>query len=94
MNKPIPINSLRYNDKGNVHMDFHGATNTTIEFIIKKYGLETMNDIFKKVGNDVYADIKQHIKAGNINMLAKHWQHFFDRKVLIIQFLLRKMKLF
>ena len=42
--------SLRYRDKGNVHMDFHGATNTTIEFIIKKYGVNIMNDIFKKVG--------------------------------------------
>ena len=39
-----------------------------------------MNDIFKKVGNDVYADIKEHINAGNINMLAEHWQHFFDRE--------------
>ena len=61
-------------------MDFHGATNTTIEFIIKKYGVETMNDIFKKVGNDVYADIKKNIKEGNIKVLAKHWQHFFDRE--------------
>ena len=50
-------NDLRYNDAGNVHMDFHGATNTTIEFIINKYGIETMNDIFKKVGNDVYKNI-------------------------------------
>ena len=72
--------SLRYRDKGNVHMDFHGATNTTINFIIEKYGIETMNDIFKKVGNDVYADIKKHIQSGNINMLAEHWQHFFDRE--------------
>ena len=39
--------SLRYHDKGNVHMDFHGATNTTINFIIEKYGIKTMNDIFK-----------------------------------------------
>ena len=76
----INSTSLRYHDKGNVHMDFHGATNTTIDFIIEKYGLETMNDIFKKVGNDVYTDIKQHINSGNINMLAKHWQHFFDRE--------------
>ena len=72
--------SLRYRDKGNVHMDFHGATNTTINFIIEKYGIETMNDIFKKVGNDVYADIKSHIKSGNIKVLAEHWQHFFDRE--------------
>ena len=41
-----------------------------------------MNDIFKKVGNDVYADIKEHIYAGNINMLAEHWQHFFGQRLL------------
>ena len=80
MKNKTTLNTLRYNDQGNVHMDFHGATNTTIDFIIKKYGIETMNDIFKKVGNDVYADIKEHINAGNINMLAEHWQHFFDRE--------------
>ena len=80
MNKKNLKHNLRYNDKGNVHMDFHGATNTTIEFIIKKYGVEAMNDIFKKVGNEVYADIKKHLNEGNIKMLAKHWQHFFDRE--------------
>ena len=32
--------SLRYRDKGNVHMDFHGATNTTINFIIEKVVLK------------------------------------------------------
>ena len=80
MNNTLSKKSLRYSDKGNVHMDFHGATNTTIEFIIKKYGIETMNDIFKKVGNVVYKDIKKHIQSGNIEMLAKHWKHFFDRE--------------
>ena len=75
MNNKTTTNTLRYNDQGNVHMDFHGATNTTIDFIIKKYGIETMNDIFKKVGNDVYANIKEHINAGNktfSNYLTKH----------------------
>ena len=49
---------------------------------------------FKKVGNHVYKDIKDHIKKGNIKMLAKHWQHFFDRKMLIIIFPLMMKKLF
>ena len=62
VNKNNLDQKLRYNDGGNVHMDFHGATNTTIEFIINKYGIDTMNDIFKKVGNNVYKDIKDHIK--------------------------------
>ena len=36
VNKNNLDQKLRYNDGGNVHMDFHGATNTTIEFIINK----------------------------------------------------------
>ena len=80
MNNKTKTNTLRYNDQGNVHMDFHVATNTAINFIIEKYGIETMNDIFKKVGNNVYAAIKKHIKSGNIKVMADHWQHFFDRE--------------
>lgn len=80
MNKIQNDDKLRYQDKGNVHMDFHGATNTTIEFIIKKYGLNVMNDIFMKVGKNVYKDIHEKIKEGNIQVLAQHWQYFFDRE--------------
>ena len=70
MNKNNLDQKLRYNDGGNVHMDFHGATNTTIEFIINKYGIDTMNDIFKKVGNDVYKDIKDHIKNAKVSRIS------------------------
>ena len=61
-------------------MDFHGASNTTIEFIIKKYGLDVMNDIFLKVGKNVYKDIRENIKNGDIKVLAEHWRYFFDRE--------------
>lgn len=71
---------LRYQEGGNVHMDFHGATNTTIDFIIKNYGIEMMDQIFAKVGKDVYSDIRRHLVAGNAGELVKHWRHFFDRE--------------
>lgn len=71
---------LRYQEGGNVHMDFHGATNTTIDFIVKNYGIEVMDQIFAKVGKDVYADIRRHLVAGNAGELVKHWRHFFDRE--------------
>jgi predicted ArsR family transcriptional regulator len=74
-NKP-----LRYNEGGNVHMDFHGATNTTIDFIIENYGIDAMDDIFARVGKEVYADIRSHLRAGNAGELVKHWHHFFDRE--------------
>lgn len=72
--------SLRYNEDGNVHLDFHGATNTTIDFIVGRYGIEAMHEIFAKVGKDVYRDIREHLMAGDANELVKHWQHFFERE--------------
>jgi len=71
---------LRYNEGGNVHMDFHGAANTTIDFIIKNYGIDVMDEIFTRVGQDVYADIRAHLLDGNAGELVKHWRHFFDRE--------------
>lgn len=71
---------LRYNEGGNVHMDFHGATDTTIEFIIKTYGIDIMDEIFARVGQKVYADIRAHLLDGNAGELVKHWRHFFDRE--------------
>ncbi|MCJ8323649.1 MAG: hypothetical protein HRU29_07930 [Rhizobiales bacterium] len=71
---------LRYNDDGNVHMDFHVATNTTIDFIIERFGMEAMDQIFERVGKDVYANLREHLMNGNSAELVKHWRHFFDRE--------------
>ena len=71
---------LRYNEGGNVHLDFHGATNTTIDFIVSRYGIDAMHEIFKKVGRDVYQDIRGHLMAGDSLELVKHWRHFFERE--------------
>ncbi len=75
-----PDTPLRYNEDGNVHLDFHGATNTTIEFIVSRYGVEAMHEIFRKVGHDVYQDIRRHLMAGDADELVKHWQYFFERE--------------
>ncbi len=75
-----PDKPLRYNEAGNVHLDFHGATNTTIDFIVSRYGIEAMHEIFRKVGRDVYQDIRGHLMAGDALELIKHWRHFFERE--------------
>ncbi|MBI4922708.1 MAG: hypothetical protein HY834_13255 [Devosia nanyangense] len=71
---------LRYNEDGNVHLDFHGAVNTTIDFIVSRYGIEAMHEIFARVGKDVYRDIRGHLLAGDADELVRHWQHFFERE--------------
>ncbi len=72
--------TLRYAEEGEVHLDFHGATNTTIEFIIARYGAEAMDAIFKKVGKDVYRSIHEDLVAGDSAQLVAHWRHFFERE--------------
>ncbi|MDB5506678.1 MAG: hypothetical protein JWR75_1316 [Devosia sp.] len=71
---------LRYAEEGEVHLDFHGATNTTIDFIIGKFGLAAMDEIFRKVGKDVYRSIHEDLIAGDTGQLVAHWRHFFTRE--------------
>ena len=79
MQKP-PEQPLRYQEEGNVHLDFHGAVNTTIDFIVARYGVEVLHEIFARVGKDVYADLRRHLKEGDLNEMVRHWRHFFARE--------------
>ncbi|MCX5494740.1 hypothetical protein OSH11_08505 [Kaistia dalseonensis] len=72
--------SLRYQEGGNVHLDFHGAINTTIDFIVERFGVAAMDAIFASVGRDVYAGIRRDLLAGDTRQLVAHWRHFFDRE--------------
>ena len=71
---------LRYQEDGNVHLDFHGAVNTTINFIVERYGVGALHEIFRRVGTDVYRDLRSHLMAGDRDELVRHWQHFFTRE--------------
>ena len=72
--------TMRYEEGGNVHLDFHGAANTTIDFIVERFGVAAMDEIFRKVGRDVYASIRSDLIAGDTRQLVRHWRHFFDRE--------------
>lgn len=71
---------MRYEEDGNVHLDFHGAVNTTIDFIVNRYGVDVLHEIFAKVGKDVYRDLRQHLLDNDPNEMVRHWRHFFERE--------------
>lgn len=71
---------MRYEEDGNVHLDFHGAVNTTIDFIVNRYGVDVLHEIFARVGKDVYRDLRQHLLDNDPNEMVRHWRHFFDRE--------------
>ncbi|SFZ85482.1 hypothetical protein SAMN02983003_2647 [Devosia enhydra] len=80
MPEPLEPPPLRYQEEGNVHLDFHGAVNTTIDFIVGRYGIDVLHDIFRKMGTDVYADLRRHVLAGDRDEMVRHWRHFFTRE--------------
>jgi hypothetical protein len=78
MSEPAP--PMRYEEDDNVHLDFHGAVNTTIDFIVSRYGIGALHEIFRRVGTDVYQNLRGHLLAGDSQEIARYWQHFFTRE--------------
>lgn len=71
---------MRYNEKGEVHMDFHAATNATINYIVEHFGEDALSSIFKKVGTEVYKSIHNKLKNGDASELIEHFRYYFDRE--------------
>jgi len=71
---------MRYKDTGELHMDFHGATNTTINYVMDNYGIEALNEIFKSTAQHVYKQIHEKLKKGDSSELIDFWQHYYTRE--------------
>ncbi|MFA6567948.1 MAG: hypothetical protein WCS96_07020 [Victivallales bacterium] len=71
---------MRYRDTGNVHLDFHGAVNTTVNYIVKNFGIEALHEIFFRTGRDVYKSIRENLSRGDYSELVEHWAYYFDRE--------------
>jgi hypothetical protein len=48
---------MRYQETGGLHLNCHGATNNTIDYVADKYRVKARREIFFKAGRDVYNDI-------------------------------------
>lgn len=44
---------LRYQESNELHRDFHGGTNLTVDYIAKKYGPNTLKMILRRTGRNV-----------------------------------------
>ena len=71
---------MRYKDKGEVHKDFHLATNITITYVLEKYGEGFLSDLFKRTAQRVYKDIYENLKVGNSKALVEHWEYYYTRE--------------
>ena len=71
---------LRYQENNELHKDFHGTTNTTLDYIAGNYGVEALKEILRKTGRDVYRSIHDKLAKGDASELIEHLNWFFYRE--------------
>ncbi|MBQ9503001.1 MAG: hypothetical protein IJU70_12665 [Lentisphaeria bacterium] len=71
---------LRYQENNELHPDFHGTTNTTLDYIAARYGVEALKTILRKTGHDVYRSIREKLQKGDAGELVEHLNWFFFRE--------------
>ena len=71
---------LRYQENNELHRDFHGTTNTTLNYIAEHYGVDALKMILRKTGHDVYKSIREKLEKGDASELIEHLNWFFYRE--------------
>lgn len=71
---------MRYKETGEVHLDFHGATNTTINYIVEHFGETALTEIFSRVGKNVYKTIHEGLKNNDPSELIEHLNYYLTRE--------------
>ncbi len=71
---------LRYQEANELHLDFHGTTNATLDYIAEKYGSDTLKMLLQKTGSGVYASIRKKLAAGDASELLEHINWFLFRE--------------
>ena len=74
------MNATRYRDTGNVHKDFHLATNTTIRYVLARYGHEFLCELFRRTAQVVYREIYEALERGDAAPLREHWEYYYTRE--------------
>ena len=71
---------LRYQENNELHRDFHGTTNTTLDYIAENYGVDALKSILRRTGRDVYKSIREKLAKGDASELVEHLNWFFFRE--------------
>ena len=71
---------MRYRDTGNVHKDFHLATDTTIRYVLETYGTDFLSELFARTAQRVYRDIYDSLVAGVFEPFLEHLTYYYRRE--------------
>ena len=76
---------MRYREEGNVHKDFHLATDTTIRYVLSQYGLGFLKELFRRTAHLVYKEIYEALKKGDCKPLVEHLTYFLKREEAVFR---------
>lgn len=71
---------MRYQEDGEVHLDFHRTLNGTIRYIRETHGREVLDQTFRQTATEVYRAIHDDLKRGDWEQLITHWRYFMERE--------------
>jgi len=71
---------MRYRDTGEVHKNFHAATNATIDYVVNNFGESALTEILQSMGTEVYKSIHTKLKNGDASELIEHIKYYMDRE--------------
>ena len=71
---------MRYCEDGQVHLDFHRTFNGTLTYLRERYGEAFVEQIARRMAQEVYRDIRSDLLRGDFDQLVEHWRHFMDRE--------------
>ena len=71
---------MRYQETGQMHLDFHRSLNGTIAYLRKTHGQAFVDAAFRRTAHSVYRAIREDLARGDPEHLVEHWRHFFDRE--------------
>lgn len=71
---------LRYQENNELHLDFHGTTDTTLTYVAENYGVDALKTILRKTGRDVYKSIREKLAGGDASELIEHLNWFYNRE--------------
>jgi len=71
---------MRYRETGNCHKDFHLATNTTINYVLKEYGYDFLKELFRRTAQRVFKEIYESLKKGDFEPLLEYWKYYHERE--------------
>lgn len=76
---------MRYRDTGNVHKDFHLATDRTVRYVTRRYGTDFLEELFRRTAQLVYRDIYENLKSGKAEPLVEHWKYYYEREAGVFE---------